>query len=222
MDGPSAAGAPLGAFSDGRRPTGQEPDVSVSAVAERQTASPELVERAQRGDQPALGQLFDIHYPQVYRYFRYNVAHQEDAEDLAQEVCIRMLNALERYQQRGLSFNAWVMQIAVNLRNDFYRKKGATAPEWGGDIDELEVAASDDPAASVQQALEFEEVMNALQDLTVNEREVILLRYTADLSIAETAVACGKSENNVKQLTFKALAKLRRILAAKDAKVSKA
>lgn len=177
----------------------------------------DLVARAQAGDQAALGMLYDAHYARVYGFIRYRLGNQEDAEDLAQETFIRMLDALDRYEQRGAPFRAWLMQIAANLVRDHYRRKGSGGAPVGVDVSELDLVGDGDPAETMAVQFALEEVAGALHLLTETEREILLLRYAADLSIAETAVAANKTENNVKQLTFKALTKLRKALAESDA-----
>jgi RNA polymerase sigma-70 factor (ECF subfamily) len=191
-----------------------EPDGS-DAVPQEDDRS--LVDRAKAGDQSALGQLFDRHYDRVYRYIRFKVGLEQDAEDLAQEVFLRMYQALERYQYRGVPFRAFLMQVAANLVNDFYRKRGSGLRAASLESNEIDVAGSDDPAEMVLTQASFAEVVGAMSSLTELEREVIQLRYAAELSIAETAAVTGKNENNIKQLTFKALGKLRKVLNQADA-----
>ena len=176
-----------------------------------------MVDRAKAGDQSALGQLFDNHYARVYRYAYAKVSREQDAEDIAQEVFLRMYQALDRFEQRGVPFRAWLMQIAANLVNDFYRKNGSGARTLSIQQNEIDVAGDPDPAAEVELQLNVEEVIGAMTCLTDLEREVIQLRYAAELSIAETAAVTGKNENNVKQLTFKALQKLRKALNQQNA-----
>ncbi len=177
----------------------------------------DLVELAKAGDQAALGRLFDDHYARVYRYIRVKVGMEQDAEDLAQEVFLRMYQALERYQHRGVPFRAFLMQVAANLVNDFYRKRGATGKTASLQGEDIDLPGDEDPADVVVLQANFAEVMEAMRHLTELEREVIQLRYAAELSIAETASVTGKNENNVKQLTYKALGKLRKALKEVDA-----
>lgn len=176
-----------------------------------------LVDRAKAGDQTALGRLFDEHYERVYRYIRFKVNQDQDAEDISQETFLRMYQALDRFQHRGVPFRAWLMQIATNLLNDFYRKRGNTGRLWSIEGNELDPAGDGDPADVVLDQLRVQEAIAAMGQLTELEREVIQLRYAAELSIAETAAMLGKNENNVKQLTFKALGKLRKALSQQDA-----
>lgn len=217
MDGPRTAGVPPGAVTGVAR----EPDAIVARPAggalDVERSERDLIDRARIGDPTALAVLYDAHYSRVYGYIRYKVSHQEDAEDLTQEVFIRMLDALDRYQHRGAPFRSWLMQIAANLVRDHYRRKGTTVAALSVDVSELDLVGDGDPADKVELQLALEEVTGALHLLTDTEREVMLLRYVADLNIAETAAATGKNENNVKQLTFKALGKLRKALLNNNA-----
>jgi RNA polymerase sigma-70 factor (ECF subfamily) len=194
-------------------------DAGVPPAAADATTDDErqLVELAQSGDVSAQGLLFDAHYVRIYRYLWSKVDRKEDAEDLAQEVFFRMLDALPRFQHRGVPFKSWLMQIAANLIKDHYRRRGVSGRITSLD-DELEIAGDGDPAKTVELKLSMDEVTGAMQrHLTEIEREVIRLRYAAELSIAETAAVMGKSENNVKQVTFKALGKLRKALRRENA-----
>jgi RNA polymerase sigma-70 factor (ECF subfamily) len=179
----------------------------------------DLVERAKAGDPQSLGLLFDNFYPRVFAYLRHRVARIEDAEDLAQECLLRVFRGLDRYEQREVAFGAWVFRIAQNLLTDHYRRHGAS-PVAGGaaSIDDAEIELADerpggDPADAVQLQFEMQEVIRAMERLTELEREVVRLRFLAELSIAETAATLGKRENNIKQLQHKAITKLRKALS---------
>ncbi|MHB8573863.1 MAG: RNA polymerase sigma factor [Dehalococcoidia bacterium] len=176
----------------------------------------DLIDRAKVGDQQALAWLFDEHYSAVYRYLRTRTAHEQDAEDLAQDVFVRMCGAIGRYQHRGVPFRAWLMQVAANLRNDYFRKRSGTAPTFSLDAEQFDKPGDLGPEHAVELQASIEEIGVALGQLTELEREVIRLRYAAELSIAETAAVLGKSENNIKQLTFKALGKLRKVMGQGD------
>jgi RNA polymerase sigma-70 factor, ECF subfamily len=177
----------------------------------------ELVERAKKGDQAALAQLFDGNYTRVFSYLRVRLGSEQDAEDLAQEAFLRMHTALPRYEQRGVPFRSWLLQIAANLVNDFYRKRG-TSPRTSSLNDAfVEAEGEPDPALAVEIQFSLDEVGAAMVHLTELEREVVRLRYAAELSITETARHLGKTENNIKQLTHKALIKLRGILGERNA-----
>jgi RNA polymerase sigma-70 factor (ECF subfamily) len=197
-----------------------EPAVSFNsgAAASDERDERDVIERAKAGDQACCGVLFDRYFIRLFSYIRARVSRREDAEDLAMACMERMLNGLPRYQQREIPFRAWLFRIASNLVTDHYRRQGtgtAAAGTWSIEQEELDLAderAGADPESIVGLQLQMEEVARAMDQLTELEREVIRLRYAAELSIAETAAALGKTENNIKQLTYKGLGKLRKAM----------
>ena len=201
------AGAARNAPRDGLRGEDRAVQADVGATDERA-----LVRAARAGDADAVGSLFDLHYSTIFRFIYVRTGRVEDAEDLAQEVFVRMVGAIERYQERGAPFRAWLLQIAANLVRDHYRRRGTRPPASSTDAPGFDIAGDDDPTETVARQLALRDVAKAMEKLSPAEREVMQLRFGADLSVAETAAALGKNENTVKQLTFKALGKLRKAL----------
>src|SRR6187397_1636065 len=79
-----------------------------------------LVEASQGGDPEAFGSLFDAYHGPVYRYVAARVG-PNDAEDLAQLVFVKALEALPRYESRGVPFGGWLFRLARNAVIDFFR-----------------------------------------------------------------------------------------------------
>ena len=79
-----------------------------------------LVVAAQQGDPEAFGALFDHYYGPVYRYVAARVGRPSDAEDLAQLVFVKALEALPRYESRGIPFGGWLFRLARNVVIDAY------------------------------------------------------------------------------------------------------
>src|SRR5215210_3870093 len=82
-----------------------------------------LVEAAQQGEPEAFGSLFDVYYGPVYRYVAARVGRPSDAEDLAQLVFVKALEALPRYESRGVPFGGWLFRLARNAVIDFVRTR---------------------------------------------------------------------------------------------------
>jgi len=113
--------------------------------------------------------------------------------------------------------NAEREPLVLHVSNDFYRRRGTTPHTASLDDSYVEATGDPDPAEVVELQFSLDDVGTAMEHLTDLEREVIRLRYAADLSIADTAARLSKSENNVKQLTHKALHKLRGVLGDRNA-----
>jgi RNA polymerase sigma-70 factor (ECF subfamily) len=174
----------------------------------------DLVARAQGGDVSAIGALYDEHHESIFRYVWLRVGDTQLAEDLTGDVFMRMLHSLPNYQSMGLPFRAWLYRIAHNRLVDHYRRNGRREPV---SLDVVEThAADDDPLVSVERRLLAERLGHALSELDAHQREVVVLRFLAGLSLQETAAAMGRSEAAVKSLQHRSLAALRRALGEKE------
>jgi RNA polymerase sigma-70 factor (ECF subfamily) len=168
----------------------------------------ELVTLARRGDEEAIGALYDQHCQAVFRYFLARLGHQQMAEDLTGEVFRRMLTGLPGYRGIDLPFRAWLFRIARNLLVDHYRREGGhkLVP-----LEEREQASKEehDPASAVEQKLTMEHAFQALSALEPSQRDALALRFLSGLSVRETAFALGKTEDAIKALQRRGLAALR-------------
>jgi RNA polymerase sigma-70 factor (ECF subfamily) len=172
-----------------------------------------LVEAARIGDPDAFGALFDHFYGPVYRYVAARVGRPSDAEDLAQLVFVKALEALPRYESRGVPFGGWLFRLARNVVIDHIRTRREHAT--------LEVVAETpdgeegpDDLALLRQ--ELDSVALALRRLTPEQREAIELRFFAGLSAKEAAEVMGRQEGTIRGLQFRAIGALRRELGIKD------
>ena len=180
-----------------------------------QAVAPDLeratVDRARTGDQQALADLYDWYMPRVYKYVVARVGNPAEAEDLTEEVFLKMLGAIGGFRWREVPFSSWIFRIAHNCIATHYRRSA----QRGGATSELSEDMVDerpDLALAVEERITIEEVRRASALLPDAQREVIALRFAVGLSIAETAKALGKREGNIKALQHKAVAKLQKML----------
>jgi RNA polymerase sigma-70 factor (ECF subfamily) len=172
-----------------------------------------LVDAARVGDEGAIAELYNKYFPRVYRYMLVRTGNVGDAEDLTEEVFIRVLDALERFEWRQVPFSAWLFRIAHNAVVSHQRRDGAR-----GRFSPLSPSVpvnTQGPEEAVEARLALDEVMEATRNLPEAQRKVIALRFGAGLSVAETARALGKSGGNVKVIQHKAIVKLRELLVDK-------
>lgn len=168
-----------------------------------------LVAAAQAGDVDACAALFDHFHERVYRYVASRVRNPADAEDLTQTIFVKVLEALPRYEERGIPFGGWLFRLARNAIIDHIRTSHA-AVDLSEVIDRPADAMGPDDVAGLRE--EIDEVSAALAELTDDQREVIALRFFAGLSAREAAVAMGRQEGTIRGLQFRAIAALRRRL----------
>jgi RNA polymerase sigma-70 factor (ECF subfamily) len=169
----------------------------------------ELVKRAKAGDQTAVTQIYERYAAAIYRYIYFRVREAELAEDLQAEVFLRMLEGIHRYEERGWPISAWLYRIAHDRTVDTIRRrrsrKHVPLELWGG--------SCDGPENMVSAQLDYEELARTLEVLTDDQRQVILLRFMADMSVQEVAKALGRTEGAVKALQHRGLQSLARRLA---------
>jgi len=181
------------------------PNGNAQTLSDRQ-----IVDAARTGDEQALSQLYLLYFPRVYRYILARTGNQYDAEDLAEEVFMKVLEAINRFQWREAPFSAWLFRIAHNAVISKRRKE--TSRGKSTQLTDIYATDADGPEILVESRLAVREVMAAAQKLPDAQRQVIALRFGAGLTVAETARAMGKGDGNVKVIQHKAIAKLREMM----------
>lgn len=168
-----------------------------------------LVQQARDGDVGAFGQLFDHYGEPIYRYIASRVNRPSDAEDLTQVVFVKALEALPRYESRGIPFGGWLFRLARNTVIDHVRTRRDHA-----DIEALaeQPGADPGPEAIVVARDEMATISTALATLTDEQRDTINLRFFGGLSAREAADVLGKHEGTIRGLQFRAITALRREL----------
>jgi RNA polymerase sigma-70 factor (ECF subfamily) len=168
----------------------------------------ELVVRAKAGDHAAFTQIYERYAPAIYRYIYFRIGEAELAEDLQAEVFLRMLEGIHRYEDRGWPISAWLYRIAHDRTIDTIRRRRnrqqLPLESWGG--------MCDGPEGSVSAQMDYEEIKRTLDDLTEDQRQVIQMRFMADMSIQEVATKLGRTEGSVKALQHRGLQSLARRL----------
>ena len=172
-----------------------------------------LVLSAQRGDRDAFAQLYEANTERIYRYLLARLTEPADAEDITAEVFIQAMKSLPSYKPTGSPFIAWLFRIAHNLAVN-YMKKNARRKE--APLTET-AAGYDSPEDEVLDKVRMGEVIGAMGALTELQRQVLSLRFTTDLSIAEVAKVMNRKEGAVKFLQFSALRALRRVWNLQEA-----
>jgi RNA polymerase sigma-70 factor (ECF subfamily) len=175
------------------------------------------IERARAGDQQALAAVYDWYLPRVYRYILSRLGDVAEAEDLTEDIFLRMLGAIADYKRTSVPFSAWLFRIARNHLVSYYRKNGNRKADA---LQETMADSRPDPASIVETQLMLGEVAQAVQRLPDAQRDVIALRFSVGLSIAETAQVLGKRQGNVKALQHKAVTRLQKILLAEPKQLS--
>lgn len=170
-----------------------------------------LVERAIGGDVDAFADLFEITHPLVYRYLYGRCGNAALAEDLAQDSYLRAMRAVRTsFTGASTEFLSWVIRIA---RNRFLDHVKSGRVRWEVVVEETPITfATSDPESEALDKVAGDDIKRALNRLTDEQQEIVLLRFFQGLPIAEVASITGRTEGAVKALQFRALRALERVL----------
>ncbi|MCJ7509971.1 MAG: sigma-70 family RNA polymerase sigma factor [Dehalococcoidia bacterium] len=173
----------------------------------------ELIRRAQEFDQEALGWLYQLFYPKLYNYAYLQLGDVQQAEDLASEVLLRVMESLKDYRFRGLPVSAWVFRIARNYVIDLSRRR-QRRPQVSLYEGIPDTEAS--PHAAAERAIAQDELRLALTRLTEEQRQVIILKFVEGMDNTSVARVLGRSQGAVKSLQHRALVSLKRLLSSQE------
>ena len=156
-------------------------------------------------DIEAFAELYRRHLTRVYRYHAVHVGNAKDAEDLTSQTFLAALEGIRSFRATG-SFAAWILGIASKKRLMFYRGKKPQLPL----DDALEYPSPGLPTEqAAAQRLQLESVSRALQRISPDRAEALILTYFGGLSHAEAGRVLSKSEAAVKMLISRGLQDLR-------------
>lgn len=180
-----------------------------SVLAE--TDEPELIALAASGNREAFGRLYERYSNRVFSHAYFLTNDAVLSEDLTAQTFLNALQAIARFEPRGVPFVAWLLRITCNLtinhRKALKNNGHAQLPE----ALEAEGRAYS-PEDSCEQKDEGERVWREVRQLPSEQRQVIVMRFVDDLSYEDIAAILGKTVGAVRVSQFRALTNLRRIL----------
>lgn len=165
-----------------------------------------LIQAAQR-DLAAFGPLYARYVDRIYTYLcmRTGRARADEAADLTQQVFLRALDALPRYRARdSASFAAWLFRIARNAATDWQRREGRSVP-WEAVPEELHPLAPETAEGALLRHDAIAEAHRLLATLDDVAREALILRFSAQLTLAEIGAVLGIGEEAARKRITRAL-----------------
>ena len=142
--------------------------------------------------------------PRLYNYFRYRLGDESAAEELTSTVLEKAWTKRHRYRKDRAAFSTWLFAIAQNEVVTYFRKRRITLP-----ISIAEKATGETAEDMAEQAQDLGQLSHLLVNLPERERELISLKFGADLNNREISAITGLSESNVGTLLSRILQKLR-------------
>src|SRR5216117_2816709 len=173
-----------------------------------------LVERAQRGDEEALEQLYLLHFDRIFSYLHMSVGNRHDAEDLTTQTFLRMLEAIGRFRWKAAPFSAWLFRIAHNLAMDHFRATKRWQPEE--EVPEPEGSEESSAEEAAFESIGRRSMLELIENLSHEQKQVLTLKFVFSFSNGEAATILGKTEGAVKSLQHRALVSLQKQIANKS------
>jgi len=162
--------------------------------------------QASREDPRAFGELYLLYVERVFRYLYSRVGSAPDAEDLTSQTFLVALESLSRLRQDG-QFAPWLFTIARSKAMDSFRRKKNTASI--DDVDDVEdIPVENDPLSGVIQSDQAAALAKLIHALPEDERELLRLRFLAEMSFPEIAHLLQRNEAAVKKSIYRLLARL--------------
>lgn len=182
-----------------------------------QESDESLMQRYRDGDAAAFDELYRRHRPGLYRYFLRHCGSAPLAEELYQDVWIKLIRARERYEVKA-KFTTYLYHMAHNRLIDYYRRK---RPELSNSFtddegeplwEQMPEDAAHEPDRVTERRFQMDELKQAIEALPEAQKEAFLMREETGLSLDEIAEATGVNRETAKSRLRYAVAKLRKSL----------
>jgi RNA polymerase sigma-70 factor (ECF subfamily) len=169
-----------------------------------------LLQRISSMDGEALARVYDLYAPAIYRYAYRHSSNALLADQTVGEVFARLLEQLSQGRGPRSNLRAYLFEIAYHAIVDEVRYARRMQPLRAA---ELAFPGAGDPGRELEQRMLLEVVRQAMhEDLTDDQRHVIILRFLEDFSLKETARIMQKKVGNIKVIQQRAVTALRRAL----------
>lgn len=177
-------------------------------IADRRDPDAQLMLAYARGDAAAFEQLYVKHKDALYRFFLRQCGNRAVAEELYQDVWVRVIDARDRYEARA-KFSTWLYRIAHNILTDHYRKP---VEEDLSEPDIMPPSRADNPETVISGQEKLDRYRAMIRTLPDEQREVFLLKEEAGMSLEDIARITGDNFETIKSRLRYAAGKLKQAL----------
>ncbi len=151
-----------------------------------------MIARAVGGDRAAFGELVERHYEFIFRTACKWCGKVSDAEDVAQDVCVKLASAIRSFDGRS-AFTSWLYRVTLNGVRDMQRARGRR----GRHVERYALVAPDEYPPEQEDAAAARQLWEAVRRLPEQQRDAVLLIYAEEMSHAEAGVIMGCKEATV-------------------------
>jgi RNA polymerase sigma factor (sigma-70 family) len=173
----------------------------------------ELVREILLGNRCALDVLVNRYYEIIYSYTMRQVNEYHLACDLVQEVFIKMMKNIHKYKGGSNKFKYWLLTITINHIRDYYRLQKNNRASVMTEFDQLPQREADNMINLLELKEERQVIVEALNNLKEEEKEIIILKYYNDLTIKQISGITGDNESTIKSRLYRGISKLGKFLS---------
>jgi RNA polymerase sigma-70 factor (ECF subfamily) len=178
----------------------------------------ELIEEILGGSKAAVEVLVNRYYKGIFSYIYRSTGQYHTSYDLTQEVFIKMIGALNRFDRRSGNFKNWIYKIGLNVMRDYFKGRGYRGFKEAVEIDEERCDEDSNVVEIISRMSQREEIKKAITELPEFQRDAIILRFYHDMKIKDIAAVMDTTESTVKSRLRQGIEKLKNIL--KDGEVN--
>lgn len=157
-----------------------------------------LIESTLKGNINSFEELMTLYQGKLFNFLLKMTSSREDAEEITQEVFIKVYNNLYKYNNRW-SFSTWIYRIAINtLRSEYRKAKNVKSVDYYTNVSELPANFSDYPELAYEMKERQKEIIKLIDELKKDQKTALLLRYMQDFSFKEIGDILGISPEAAK------------------------
>ncbi len=159
--------------------------------------------------------IFETYYKRVYNYIYYRINSHHGAEDLTSKIFEKVMTRIDTYNSEKAPFEVWLFSIVKNVVNDYFRDLKRNRIFSIDSVKEV-VSSKKSPEDIIESEETNEELLRALKVLNVRERNMIALKFGANLKNVEVAEILNLTESNVGVILYRAMKRLKKELEKED------
>ncbi|GAA0862911.1 RNA polymerase sigma factor [Paraclostridium tenue] len=171
-----------------------------------------LIKELLKGNESAMEILVKRYYDLVHSFIYRNTSDYNIAYDITQDVFIKMMKNIDKYQIENGKFKSWLLKIAANTTKDYFRSKTYKQRTQSYDIANQEIEDKTNVVDILSKKEEAIKIKEAIENLPKLQREAVILKYYNDLKIKEISYITGENENTIKSRLFNGVKNLKRFL----------
>lgn len=176
----------------------------------------ELIKEIKRGSKSSMNVLVRRYYKIIYAYIYRSIFDKSIAYDLTQEAFIKIIKNIKNYAEKG-SLKSWMLTIASNQCRDYFRSTEAKSKLLSVQLEENRFESKASSVSSVFEKKESRKrIISTMQQLPLEQREVIILRFFHELKINEISEITKSSNSTVKSRLYRGMEKLGSLLERSD------